>query len=120
MPIKLPSFRQRREAYPPDLWTKCPSCEEMQFNKRLDKVLRICPNCGHHFRLSAPARIELLVDEGSFEERDDGLQSVDPLGFVDQKAYPRPGRSRRRPRPDSATRLCGARPGSVAGRSPSA
>ncbi len=88
MPIKLPSFRQRREAYPPDLWTKCPSCEEMQFNKRLDKVLRICPNCGHHFRLSAPARIELLVDEGSFEERDDGLQSVDPLGFVDQKAYP--------------------------------
>jgi acetyl-CoA carboxylase carboxyl transferase subunit beta len=88
MPIKLPSFRQRREAYPPDLWTKCPSCEEMQFNKRLDKVLRICPNCGHHFRLSAPARIELLVDEGTFEERDEGLQSVDPLGFVDQKAYP--------------------------------
>jgi acetyl-CoA carboxylase carboxyl transferase subunit beta len=88
MPIKLPSFRQRREAYPPDLWTKCPSCEEMQFNKRLDKVLRICPNCGHHFRLTAPARIELLVDEGSFEERDEGLQSVDPLGFVDQKAYP--------------------------------
>ncbi|HYC06522.1 MAG TPA: acetyl-CoA carboxylase, carboxyltransferase subunit beta [Candidatus Binatia bacterium] len=88
MPIKLPTFRQRREAYPPDLWTKCPSCEEMQFNKRLDKVLRICPNCGHHFRLSAPARIELLVDEGTFEERDEGLQSVDPLGFVDQKPYP--------------------------------
>jgi len=88
MPIKLPTFRQRREAYPPDLWTKCPSCEEMQFNKRLDKVLRICPNCGHHFRLSAPARIELLVDEGTFEERDAGLQSVDPLGFVDQKPYP--------------------------------
>ena len=88
MPIKLPTFRQRREAYPPDLWTKCPSCEEMQFNKRLDKVLRICPNCGHHFRLSAPARIELLVDEGTFEERDAGLQSVDRLGFVDQKPYP--------------------------------
>jgi acetyl-CoA carboxylase carboxyl transferase subunit beta len=88
MPIKLPSFRGRRDAYPPDLWTKCPSCEEMLFNKQLDKVLRVCPSCGHHFRLSADARLALLLDHGSFEERDAGLQSVDPLGFVDQKPYP--------------------------------
>jgi acetyl-CoA carboxylase carboxyl transferase subunit beta len=88
MPIKLPSFRGRRDAYPPDLWTKCPSCEEMLFNKQLDKVLRVCPSCGHHFRLAADARIELLLDHGSFNERDAGLQSVDPLGFVDQKPYP--------------------------------
>ena len=88
MPIKLPSFRSRRDAYPPDLWTRCPSCEEMLFNKHLDKSLRVCPNCGHHFRLSATARLELLLDPGSFSERDAGLMSVDPLGFVDQKAYP--------------------------------
>ena len=88
MPIKLPSFRPRRDAYPPDLWTKCPSCEEMLFNKQLDKVQRVCPNCGHHFRLSADARIGLLVDHGTFVERDAGLQSVDPLSFVDQKTYP--------------------------------
>jgi acetyl-CoA carboxylase carboxyl transferase subunit beta len=88
MPIKLPSFRQRRDAYPPDLWTKCPSCGEMLFNKQLDKQLRVCPTCGHHFRLSAAARLALLLDAGSFEERDEGLQSVDPLGFVDQKPYP--------------------------------
>ena len=88
MPIKLPSFRPRRDAYPPDLWTKCPSCEEMLFNKQLDKVQRVCPSCGHHFRLSADARLALLLDHGTFVERDAGLQSVDPLGFVDQKAYP--------------------------------
>lgn len=88
MPIKLPSFRGRKDAYPPDLWTKCPSCEEMLFNKQLDKALRVCPSCGHHFRLSAQARLDLLLDPGTFEERDAGLQSVDPLGFVDQKAYP--------------------------------
>jgi acetyl-CoA carboxylase carboxyl transferase subunit beta len=88
MPIKLPSFRPRRDAYPPDLWTKCPSCEEMLFNKQLDKVQRVCPSCGHHFRLSAEARIALLVDHGTFVERDPGLQSVDPLSFVDQKTYP--------------------------------
>ena len=88
MPIKLPSFRPRRDAYPPDLWTKCPSCEEMLFNKQLDKVQRVCPSCGHHFRLSADARLALLLDHGTFVERDAGLQSVDPLGFVDQKPYP--------------------------------
>src|SRR5690348_16593080 len=88
MPIKLPSFRPRRDAYPPDLWTKCPSCGEMLFNKQLDKVLRVCPSCGHHFRLSAQARLDLLLDHGSFVERDGGLESEDPLGFVDQKAYP--------------------------------
>jgi acyl-CoA carboxylase subunit beta len=88
MPLKLPSFRARRNAYPPDLWTKCPSCESMLFNKQLDKAMRVCATCGHHFRLSASARIELLLDSGTWAERDAGLQSVDVLGFVDQKPYP--------------------------------
>jgi acetyl-CoA carboxylase carboxyl transferase subunit beta len=88
VPIKLPSFRPRKDVYPPDLWTKCPSCEEMLFNKQLDKALRVCPSCSHHFRLSAQVRLGMLLDPGSFQERDAGLQSVDPLSFVDQKAYP--------------------------------
>jgi acetyl-CoA carboxylase carboxyl transferase subunit beta len=88
MPLKLPTFRARRNAYPADLWTKCPNCEEMLFNKQLDKQQRVCPNCGHHFRLSAAARLDLLVDVGTWAERDAGLQSVDVLGFVDQKPYP--------------------------------
>jgi acetyl-CoA carboxylase carboxyl transferase subunit beta len=88
MPLKLPTFRARRDSYPADLWTKCPSCEEMLFNKQLDKALRVCPTCGHHFRLSAAARLDLLLDPGTWIERDAGLQSVDRLGFVDQKPYP--------------------------------
>ena len=88
MPIKLPSFRARRDVYPADLWTKCPSCETMLFNKQLDKALRVCPTCGHHFRLSAATRLEQLLDPGTWAERDAGLQSVDRLGFVDQKSYP--------------------------------
>jgi acetyl-CoA carboxylase carboxyl transferase subunit beta len=48
----------------------------------------VCPTCGHHFRLSAGARLELLLDSGTWTERDAGLQSVDVLGFVDQKPYP--------------------------------
>jgi acetyl-CoA carboxylase carboxyl transferase subunit beta len=88
MPLKLPSFRARRDVYPPDLWTKCPTCSTMLFNKQLDKNLRVCTTCGHHFRLSAEARISHLLDHGTWTERDAGLQSVDALGFVDQKPYP--------------------------------
>jgi acetyl-CoA carboxylase carboxyl transferase subunit beta len=87
MPVRLP-FRPRRDAYPPDLWTKCPGCAEMLFNKQLDKTLRVCPHCGHHFRISARARIEQLVDQGSFVERDADLTPVDALDFVDLKPYP--------------------------------
>jgi acetyl-CoA carboxylase carboxyl transferase subunit beta len=88
MPMKFPSFRPRREAYPEKMWTRCPSCEEQLFNKQLEKAMSVCPSCGHHFRLSAGARLAQLLDEGTFEERDPGLVSVDPLGFVDQKPYP--------------------------------
>jgi acetyl-CoA carboxylase carboxyl transferase subunit beta len=87
MPVRLP-FRPRRDAYPPDLWTKCPGCGEMLFNKQLDKSMRVCPHCGHHFRISARTRVEQMVDSGSFVERDADLTPVDSLGFVDLKAYP--------------------------------
>jgi acetyl-CoA carboxylase carboxyl transferase subunit beta len=87
MPIKLP-FGGRRQNHPTDLWTQCPDCQDMLYNKQLDKNQRICPRCGHHFRLRVDARITQLLDRDSFREQDAGLQSVDILGFVDQKPYP--------------------------------
>jgi acetyl-CoA carboxylase carboxyl transferase subunit beta len=89
MPMKFPQFRSRREgAAGEQMWTRCPSCEEQLFNKQLEKAMHVCPSCGHHFRLPATVRLAQLIDEGTWEERDAGLESVDPLGFVDQKAYP--------------------------------
>jgi len=88
MPVKFPGFRSRRDVFPEKLWTRCPSCSEQLFNKQLEKSLHVCPSCGHHFRLTATARLGQLLDEGTFEERDPGLFSQDVLGFVDQKAYP--------------------------------
>jgi acetyl-CoA carboxylase carboxyl transferase subunit beta len=89
MPIKLP-FRQRREReeFPADLWTQCPNCKEMLYTKQLEKSFRVCSKCGHHLRLRVDARLTLLLDQDSFEERDAGLESLDPLGFVDSKPYP--------------------------------
>jgi acetyl-CoA carboxylase carboxyl transferase subunit beta len=78
----------RREDYPAHMWTKCPSCGEMLFNKQLDRNLRVCMKCGHHFRIGARERIDQLVDRRSFEERDADLVGGDPLGFVDSRPYP--------------------------------
>ncbi len=86
MPIKLP-FGGRRESSPTDLWTRCPDCQEMIYNKQLDKNQRICPRCGHHFRLRVDARLALILDRDSFHEHDAGLELVDVLAFVDQKPY---------------------------------
>ncbi len=85
MPIKFP-FSRRRSG-PSDAWTKCPSCEQQVFNRQLERSRRVCPTCGHHFRMSVGERIDLLLDRDSFEERDAGLESVDPLGFHDDRAY---------------------------------
>ena len=85
MRIKFPL--RRRDA-PTDAWTKCPSCESQIFNRQLERNLRVCPTCGHHFRMGIGERIDLLLDERSFVERDAGLASGDPLGFQDQKPYP--------------------------------
>jgi acetyl-CoA carboxylase carboxyl transferase subunit beta len=85
MRIKFPL--RRREA-PADAWTKCPSCDSQIFNRQLERNLRVCPTCAHHFRMSIGERIDLLLDPGSFVERDAGLTSGDPLGFHDQKPYP--------------------------------
>jgi acetyl-CoA carboxylase carboxyl transferase subunit beta len=85
MPIKFPFSRR---AAPSDAWTKCPSCDSQVFNRQLERTLRVCPTCGHHFRVSVGERIDMLLDPDSFEERDAGLEAVDRLGFHDDKAYP--------------------------------
>jgi acetyl-CoA carboxylase carboxyl transferase subunit beta len=70
------------------LWVKCDSCKEIVYRAEVDRAGRVCPKCHYPFRLTARERIQGLTDEGSFEERDVGLRSKDPLGFKDTKKYP--------------------------------
>ncbi len=84
MPIKFPFSRRTA---PSDTWTKCPSCDAQVFNKQLERNQRLCPSCGHHFRMSIGERIDLLLDPGSFSERDAGLEAMDRLGFHDDRPY---------------------------------
>ncbi|MFQ5746424.1 MAG: acetyl-CoA carboxylase, carboxyltransferase subunit beta [Gemmatimonadota bacterium] len=77
---------QKRELAP-DVWEKCDECGEILYTRRLEENLYVCPACGHHFRIPAPAYVDLLLDEGFEETFDAHLRSADPLGFVDSKPY---------------------------------
>lgn len=69
-------------------WTRCPGCGELNYAKKLARALGVCPECGHHHRLTAAERIEQLVDVGSFESSDVRAESTDVLRFVDSQPYP--------------------------------
>ena len=69
------------------LWVKCDSCKEIVYRAEVDRAGRVCPRCKYPFRISARERVASLLDADSFEERDAGLTSRDPLEFKDTKKY---------------------------------
>ena len=72
---------------PEGLWTKCPSCGEVITQTELQQNLQVCPRCQHHMTLGARDRIESLADEGSFQEHDAEMLSVDSLKFRGVATY---------------------------------
>jgi acyl-CoA carboxylase subunit beta len=68
-------------------WVKCPSCQALLYGKRLARNLKVCPDCGHHLKLSARERLDQLCDPGSFAETACDPVVEDPLGFVDAVPY---------------------------------
>jgi len=83
---KIQALVNKREV-PDDLWAKCNSCGQMIFHRELEENLRVCPHCGHHMRLPADKRIELLLDEGSATPVELPSIQPDPLKFKDRKRY---------------------------------
>ncbi|MEW4490094.1 acetyl-CoA carboxylase, carboxyltransferase subunit beta [Thalassoglobus sp. JC818] len=78
---------RRKRGVPEGLWLRCPKCSATIFRKQVEKNLRMCPECSHHFYVPARVRIQQLFDDDSFEEWYTELRSVDPLNFHDQKPY---------------------------------
>jgi len=81
------SLKKKREV-PEGLWRRCSGCENMIFSRSIEQNLDVCPECNHHFRISATRRIDQLCDEGSFEEMLGDYKPIDPLKFVDSQTYP--------------------------------
>jgi acetyl-CoA carboxylase carboxyl transferase subunit beta len=72
---------------PEGLWIKCEGCQQIIWHKELDRNLRVCPKCNYHFRISSEERLQLLVDEGQYQELFRNVLSVDVLRFKDSKKY---------------------------------
>jgi acetyl-CoA carboxylase carboxyl transferase subunit beta len=66
------------EAY----WVRCERCGAFLHRETFLAAYKVCRHCGHHARLTAPERIESLVDPGSFSETRAGLAPADPLEFA--------------------------------------
>ncbi len=77
----------RKKDIPAGLWSKCPSCGEILFKKKIEENLKVCTRCDYHFTLKADERINLIVDKGSFKEIDRAIFSTDILNFQGPKSY---------------------------------
>ncbi len=84
---KPPSRKSRKRDIPEGLWTKCPKCATMVFDKELDENLKVCSHCQHHFPIGARERIHSLVETCTFEEMDADMTSVDVLNFTGVASY---------------------------------
>jgi acetyl-CoA carboxylase carboxyl transferase subunit beta len=80
-------IKRPKRGVPEGLWQRCPGCQETIFRKEAQKRLGVCPECDYHWYVPARERISQVLDDGTFEEWDAGLQPADPLNFVDKKPY---------------------------------
>jgi len=90
MAIRL--FRRKEEGekrikIPEGMWIKCGACLEIIYKPEVERNLNVCPKCNYHFRIPALERIRSVVDEGTFQEFGEDLESVDMLVFTDTKKY---------------------------------
>jgi acetyl-CoA carboxylase carboxyl transferase subunit beta len=77
----------KRSTVPEGLWSKCPSCGAVLYAMDLESNASVCPRCGYHNRLSARARLDMLLDkEGRFEIGAE-VVPLDALKFNDTRRY---------------------------------
>ncbi|HEU5397190.1 MAG TPA: acetyl-CoA carboxylase, carboxyltransferase subunit beta [Verrucomicrobiae bacterium] len=84
---KLGGSKSKKRDIPEGLWTKCPTCSAMIFDKELDENLKVCPKCDRHFPIGSRERIHSLVETCTFEEMDADMASVDILNFKGVATY---------------------------------
>ena len=76
----IPSNNAKNDV-PEGIMTKCPECKHIMLTKDLISLLKVCPKCDHHLRMTALERVEVLFDEGTFESIDNHLRTENPLEF---------------------------------------
>ena len=67
-------------------WVKCDKCKEILYKEKVRGNLNICPNCGHYFRMHIGKRIDLIIDNGTYQRFDLNIETTNPLELED---YPK-------------------------------
>jgi acetyl-CoA carboxylase carboxyl transferase subunit beta len=76
-----------KKTVPEGLWSKCPACEAVLYRADLDNNMDVCPKCGHHNRIGARQRLDLLLDGEGRHEIGAEVRPLDSLKFKDSKRY---------------------------------
>ena len=76
-----------KKEIPDGLWEKCPSCEEVLYRPEVDKNLSVCHHCNYHFRVDSELYLKLLMDDNSYDELFNNIESKDFLEFSAKKKY---------------------------------
>jgi acetyl-CoA carboxylase carboxyl transferase subunit beta len=88
LPPKIKRRVETRKTMPEGLWSKCPACNEVLYRADLESNLEVCPKCGHHHRIGARRRLDMLLDAEGRHEIGSRVTPHDPLKFKDSKEYP--------------------------------
>ena len=86
--IKRGDTSARNKSIPEGLWSKCDGCESVLYRSDLEGNLSVCPKCGHHHRLRARRRLDLMLDAEGRVEIGAEVTPVDALKFKDSRKYP--------------------------------
>ena len=79
--------RSDQNEVPEGQWVKCPVTDDIINRRELEENRLVVPQSGYHFGMSSTGYFDFLFDEGNYELFDQGLRSVDALGFEDRKPY---------------------------------
>lgn len=87
LPSRARSDGANKKGVPEGLWVKCQGCQAIHYRSELEKNHDVCIKCNHHHRMSARARLKLVLDNDLMLELAEDLQPIDRLKFKDSKRY---------------------------------
>ncbi|CCV64674.1 Acetyl-coenzyme A carboxylase carboxyl transferase subunit beta [Alteracholeplasma palmae J233] len=85
--VRKREFKYKPIDIPDHIFSQCEACMSALYNKELELNLHVCPYCGHHFRIGAKKRLQMIVDEDSITHLFKNIEASNPLlmpGYEDK------------------------------------
>ncbi|MGM0532188.1 MAG: hypothetical protein ACQER7_12655, partial [Bacteroidota bacterium] len=78
--------KNKYQTYIPDnLFSQCTNCKKMVYKKKIDRNQGVCPECGHHMRISNQQWMDILFDEDTVQRLFEEYKTLDVLNFPGYK-----------------------------------